>query len=193
MRAFADPRAFRDNGGRMDPRRITWLLIKKLERVGKREIGIRRAQRGKRRKIGMTHHLDAFVDQNRGGKRGMEQRKVPAIREECYLPRFGILHSSHPANLEFRRAFQAASQFLRDFSKFHGECSSVVCEAVCESRTGQRGKYSRAAGLLVEKAGLGRCGCSGGRLSARDAYDTNTGHFPYRAPPTKHKITIRHA
>src|SRR6266702_3652023 len=102
-------RTLRDNGCRMDPRRITWLLIKKLERVGKREIRIRRAQRGKRREIGMTRHLDAFLDQNRGGKRGMEQRKVPPIREECYLPRFGVLHSSHPANLEFRRAFQAAS------------------------------------------------------------------------------------
>jgi hypothetical protein len=53
-----------------------------------------------------------------------------------------MLDSGYTANLKFRWAFQSAFQSLRNFSKFHGEGSSILCGAVCESRTGQRGKYS---------------------------------------------------
>src|SRR5467141_3144581 len=100
-----------------------------------------------------------------------------------------MLDSGYPANLDFGRAFQSASQFLRNIRKFHGKGSSILCWAVCESGTGQRGKYSGSESLLVEKAGLRIRGSSSGRLPARHAYDTENGHFRERG--TRNEDAVR--
>src|ERR1700730_8041661 len=47
MRPLANPCGFRDDGCRMNPRRITWRLIEKLNRLCKCQIGIAGAQRRK--------------------------------------------------------------------------------------------------------------------------------------------------
>src|SRR5258708_24124753 len=65
-----------------------------------------------------------------------------------------MLDSGYPANLEFGRAFQSTSQFLRNLRKFHGKGSSILCRAVCESRTGQRGKYSRSESYSLKRQGF---------------------------------------
>src|SRR6266513_1862000 len=113
-----NPCVFRDDRRRVNPWRIAWRLIEKLDRLCKCQIGIAGAQRRKRR-----------------------QRRL------------GMLDSCHTANLEIRETFQSASQFLRNFSEFHGEDSSVLCGAVCESRTGQRRKYSRSASYSLKRRG----------------------------------------
>src|SRR5439155_13950252 len=188
MRPLTNPGTFRDDRRRMNPWRIAWRLIKELDRLSKCQIWITRAQRGECRQRRLPIQRNSFFDKNRRGARRLKQRKVPPIRKERNLPRFGILDAGHAANLELRRALQSASQFLRDFSKFHGKGSSILCEAVCESRTGQRGKYSRPRSLLVEKAGLRSRGSSSG-LPTRDAHDPENGHFGERG--TRNKDTVR--
>src|SRR5260370_2973911 len=107
--------------------RIAELVIKKFYAVGQGEVRVRRAQRRQRRQGSVAIHGNSFFDEDGRGARRLQQRKVPPICQERDLPRFGVLNPSHSANVEFRRTFQPASQFLRNFSKFHeGAPQSVV-------------------------------------------------------------------
>src|SRR5467141_2170361 len=150
MRPLANPCTLSDDRGWMNPRRVAWRLIEKLDRLCKCQIGIAGAQRRKCRHGRLSLQGNSFFDEYGRGARCFQQRKVAPIRKERDLPRLGMLDSCHTANLEFRGTFQSASQFLRNFRKFHGEDSSVLCGAVCESRTGQRRKYSRPASYSLK-------------------------------------------
>src|SRR6266478_732736 len=97
--------------------------------MSKREVRVGRAQRRQGWQGCFSLHRNSFFDEDRRGARRLQQRKVPPICEERDLPRFGVLNPSHSANVEFRRALQSASQFLRNFSKFHGKGSSIYCVA----------------------------------------------------------------
>src|SRR5260370_1448432 len=129
VRPPADLGAFCDNRSRMNPRRIARPLIEKLEDLAEVHVRIGRAQRGQRRQGSLPVHSNPFFDEDGRGARRLQQREVPPIRQEGDLPRFGILNPGDSANLEVRRAFQPASQFLRNLSKFHGEGSSNCCVA----------------------------------------------------------------
>src|SRR5260370_27945607 len=87
--------------------------------MSKGQVGFPGAQRAQGGRGGLRTQRTSFFKKTRRGTRGLQQRKVPPIRQEGNLPRFGKLDPRHPANLEFRRTFQSASQFLRKFSKFH--------------------------------------------------------------------------
>src|SRR2546429_9769152 len=116
-------------------------------------MGMAGAQRRRRGRRPFSLKDIPFFDESGRGAVFFQQRKVAPIRKERDLPRLGMLDSCHAANLEFRGTFQSASQFLRNFRKFHGEGSSVLCGAVCESRTGQRRKYSRPASYSLKRRG----------------------------------------
>src|SRR2546429_237162 len=124
--------------------------------MGKSGVGICRAQRGGGGRGRLRVQRNSFFEENRRGARGLKQREVPPIGEERDLPRFGMFDAGDSANLDFRRAFQAATQFLRDIGKSHGKAPELFGEADCESRTGQRGSTAGPWSLLVEKARLRR-------------------------------------
>src|SRR5712691_8796483 len=65
----------------------------------------------------------------------------------------GVIDSGYPANLDFRQAFQSASQFLRNIREFHGGVPRFFPGAICESPTGQTGKYSRPSGYSLKRRG----------------------------------------
>src|SRR5437667_12443308 len=111
------------------------------------EVRLCRGQRGEGGQGRLPVRRNSFFDETRGGARGLEQREIPPIGEERDLSRFGMLDARDSVNLDFRRAFQAATQFLRDIGKSHGKAPELFGEADCESRTGQRGKYSGAVEL----------------------------------------------
>src|SRR5437016_5067345 len=194
MRSLTNPGAFRDDRRRMNPWRIAWRLIEKLDRLSKCQIWITRAQRRECRQRRRPVQRNSIFDKNSRGAGRLKQRKVPPIRKEGDLPRFRMLDPGHAVNLKVRRALQSASQFLRNFSKFHEGAPQFFLGplwAACESRTGQRGKYSRPARLLVEKAGLGSRGRGSGWLPARDAYHPQYGHFRECGPRNKDTISGR--
>src|SRR6266446_2163508 len=118
----------------------------------------------------------------------MEQRKVPPIGKERNLPRFGMLDSGYPANLEFRWTFQSASQFLRNFGKFHEGAPQFFWGCLRVSHRPKR-EVQPACKLFVEKAGLRSRGSSGGGLPARDAHDPENSHL--REGGTRNKDTVR--
>src|SRR5207249_9336860 len=93
------------------------------------------------------------------------------------------------ANLDFRRAFQAATQFLRDIGKSHGKAPELLVRLTARLAQGKEGSTAGPWSLLVEKARLRRCGRSSGGLPARDAHDTKNGHFRERG--TRDKDTVR--
>src|SRR5437899_7487106 len=92
-------------------------------------------------------------------------------------------------NLDFRRAFQAATQFLRDIGKSHGEAPELLVRLIASFAQGKEGSTAGPWSLLVEKARLRSCGRSGGRLASRDAHDTKNGHFRDRG--TRGQDTVR--
>src|SRR5882724_865548 len=119
----------------------------------------------------------------------MEQRKVPPIGKERNLPCLGMLDSRYPANLEFRWTFQLASQFLRNFSKFHEGAPQYFLGLSASLAQAKEGSIVGPARLFVEKAGLrSRCG-SGSRLPPGDANNTENGHFRERS--ARNKDTVR--
>src|SRR5260370_26892974 len=93
--------------------------MKKLDAGANAKVGSPSAKPRRRGDEGPRVARIPFSEKTRRGARGLQQGKVPPIREKGDLAGFGMFDSRDPGNLEFRRTFQSASQFLRDFRKFH--------------------------------------------------------------------------
>src|SRR6266481_3502763 len=189
MRPVANLCGFRDDGCRMNPRRIGRRLIEKLDRLCKCQIGIAGAQRRKRRQRRLPLQGNSFFDEDRRGARRLQQRKVAPIGKERNLPRFGMLDSRYPANLEFRWTFQSASQFLRNFGKFHEGAPQFFLGLSASLAQAKEGSIVGQPRLFVEKAGLRSSrGSSGSRLAPGDANNTEDSHFRERGAGNKDTI-----
>src|SRR6266403_3186425 len=127
-----------------------------------------------------TRTAEARVEWSNGKYRRLA-RNVICPASACSIPATPRISSSGGPSKRHPNFCATSASFMK------GLLNSFW--AVCESRTGQRGKYSRAVGLFVEKAGLRSRGSSGGRLPARDAHDPENGHF--REGGTRNKDTVR--
>jgi hypothetical protein len=141
VRAFADARAFCNDGRWMNARSIIRRLVKELQSMRKSQIGIGRTESSQRRCGRTTLDRNSFFDKNSGSASGLEKWEVAAIGEKGQVARLGVLDARDAGDFRIRRTFEPASEFLRNSRKFHGEISSRFTLAASESRTGESGKY----------------------------------------------------
>jgi len=71
VRPSADSGGFGDDRSRMNPGRVFWRLIEKLDGTGKGEIGIRSAKSCQWRGVGGACHSNPILDENCGGPGGI--------------------------------------------------------------------------------------------------------------------------
>ena len=71
----------------------------------------------------ITLKSNAVFDQNGRCPSGFQKREVAAVGEESDLPGLGVFDSGDAADFGIGWAFEAASQLVGDFGKFHGRGS----------------------------------------------------------------------
>ena len=103
----------RDDGGGVNSRGRPVGSMEKLQGLGKREVGIRRAQRRPAPQI-LTR-----IGNDGGRAGGRELAKVPGISKESQLSGSGFVHARHPRDFEFFRTLQPALKPDCNLTKFH--------------------------------------------------------------------------
>jgi len=121
--AFADVRGLGDDGGGVDAGCVAGGLIEEFNGVSESQIGICGAKRGEGRGVRGALDGDTLFDEHGRGARGFQKREVTAVGQESELAGFGVVHAGDTVDFDVWRAFQAASEFLRDFREFHGHGS----------------------------------------------------------------------
>src|SRR4029077_9132114 len=107
---------------------------------------------------------DALIDKHRRSARRLQKREVAAIGEERDLPGLRLLDAGNTVNFHVGRAFQAASELLRNFNQFHDETPGVLRE----SRTAPSGSTASRAGMIAIKKPKERQAATGEHTSERE-------------------------
>ena len=126
MRACADFGRFGDEGSGVEARLVARSLIEEFDGVGKSEIGIGSAQSGELGHGGVALDVDAVLNEDGGGARGLEKRKVPAVGEESDLAGFGVFDAGDTVDGSFAGAVEAAAEFLGDIGEIHGHKETLL-------------------------------------------------------------------